>query len=35
MSELFPNAVRARATSISTMVIWISCLLVTLTFLGL
>jgi SP family arabinose:H+ symporter-like MFS transporter len=33
MSELFPNALRARAASISTMVVWISTLLVTLTFL--
>ncbi|MGB6828961.1 MAG: MFS transporter [Terracidiphilus sp.] len=33
MSELFPNALRARATSISTMVVWISTFLVTLAFL--
>jgi sugar porter (SP) family MFS transporter len=35
VSELFPNNVRARAASIATMVIWISCLLVTSTFLTL
>jgi SP family arabinose:H+ symporter-like MFS transporter len=35
MSELFPNALRARAASISTMVVWISTFLVTLTFLSI
>lgn len=35
VSELFPNNVRARAASIATMVIWISCLLITSTFLTL
>ncbi len=35
MSELFPNALRARATAISTMVVWISTFLVTLTFLSI
>jgi len=35
ISEIFPNAVRARAMSIGTMTIWISCLAVTLTFLTL
>jgi sugar porter (SP) family MFS transporter len=35
LSELFPNAARARAASIGTMVVWISCLAVTLTFLTL
>ncbi len=34
-AELFPNAVRARAASLATMVLWIACLLVTLTFLSL
>jgi len=34
-SELFPNAVRARAASISITVVWIFCLLVTLSFLSL
>jgi SP family arabinose:H+ symporter-like MFS transporter len=35
LAEIFPNAVRARAASIATMVLWIACLLVTLTFLSL
>jgi sugar porter (SP) family MFS transporter len=35
VSELFPNNVRARAASIATMLIWISCLLITFTFLTL
>jgi len=33
VSELFPNNVRARAASIATMLIWISCLMITFTFL--
>jgi sugar porter (SP) family MFS transporter len=35
IAEIFPNALRARAMSIGTMTIWISCLAVTLTFLTL
>lgn len=34
-SELFPNAVRARAASIAITVVWVFCLLVTLSFLSL
>jgi len=34
-SELFPNAVRARAASIAITVVWIFTLLVTLSFLSL
>lgn len=35
ISELFPNAVRARAVSVGTVCVWVACLAVTLTFLSL
>ena len=35
ISELFPSAVRARAVSLALVVLWIACLLVTITFLTL
>ncbi len=35
ISEIFPNSARARAMSVGTMSVWVSCLSVTLTFLTL
>lgn len=35
IAELFPTAIRGRAMSIGTLVLWASCLAVTLTFLTL
>lgn len=35
LSELYPTAVRARAMSLGTLCVWLSCLLVTMTFLTL
>lgn len=35
MSEIFPNRVRSRAVSVSTVCLWLACLLVTSTFLTL
>ncbi len=35
ISELFPSAIRARAVSLALVVLWIACLVVTITFLTL
>lgn len=35
MSELFPTSIRGRAMSIATITLWLSCLLLTATFLSL
>ncbi len=35
MSEIFPTGIRGRAISLATVVLWSSCLLVTVTFLSL